>query len=349
MEKELKIKITDPETGEFVVKTKKQSEIPDLVSKATERGLVLEQMPPEKEVLESVKQKEREEKVSGLSALGTGLLAGISVESQDEIRGQIFGDEAQKKAELARKKAELEKPGAFGTGKFIGSLIPSTIAALGGQALGRPVGAAIGALTSSPAGAIPGSVVGAGLGGALGTGAIGALETLMEKPMGEKELDSDVAVAGILNAALAGFGRYVGPRVINRIAKKLTGKSTQLSVDEKFLAEQVGKLQRARSQYTLNKAKLKAGKLTSSEAMKIAKENTLLQKTIKEMNKKIQNSFLTQISTSAPSAAAQTFTGEEMTTEEQQQFEQLLLDEALRELQERKRLEREMSVRRPPM
>lgn len=185
-----------------------------------------------------------------------GLLQGVSLGTED-----IVGSDTESR----RLRQEAEHPYIYGTGKFIGSLIPGAAAAIGGAKIGAPTGAAIGGILGGPPGAVTGAAVG-GLGGAmLGAGAAGTIESYASKetpPEGKgMPSGSDIAM-GMLSGVTEGIGAKVAPlarRAWRGARDKLIGKEMVKGTTElaEISAEEISKklniYKRARSILASNK------------------------------------------------------------------------------------------------
>jgi hypothetical protein len=254
-------------------------------------------------------------------ALLEGFLTGVTLEGKEELEGLVRGEPAQRKAELQRKKVEEERPVSFGAGKFIGGLIPSGLATAAGGALG-------GALAGPP-----GAIVGAGLGGAAAAG----LESILEEPMGEKDVGYEDLLAGVIGGVVGGAGRAAAP-LVRGIVRRISGKPlSQLSANEKLLKQQLDFLKTEKAKAGMYRTQIQQGKITGKQAMEQAKKNKAIQENINkleiEIAKNLKDNFAAGIPVSGVEMIGDT---PQMTPEEMREYEKLSVQEALEKTRKKK-------------
>jgi len=244
MEKEIPVKITNSQTGESFKTTIKPSELAEQAKKYSDLGFVISEY--------------KGEEPSSIPDLGLGFLAGVSLEAQDELRGET--KEEQKFYELERKASEERSPWAFGTGKLVGSLIPSAIATqLGAKAAPAVLGSI--ATSGGPVGTAGGAITGTLLGGALGSAGATLVENIMEKPVGEKSLEAGDLGSAAVSALLGGPAGKAAGKVGKLVGEK--AKKVMLDLEERipWLLKKREQLfaQRTRIQMLKNKRAVEAG------------------------------------------------------------------------------------------
>jgi len=314
--------ITDPNTGQVVNKT--MDDTPEnrilVDTLAKNRGLTITYA-DSPEAVGAAAEETIMETETPQGALLEGFLTGVTLEGKEEIQGLLGGESAQRKAELQRKKVEEERPVSFGAGKFVGGLIPSGLATAAGGVLGGAV--------AGP----PGALAGAALGGAAAAG----LESILEEPMGEKDVGYEDLLASAIGAVGGGVGRGAAP-IIRGVVRKISSKPlSQLSANERLLKQQLDFLKTEKAKAGLYSEQIKQGKITGKQAIQQAKQNRAIQENINklevEIAKNLKDNFMAGAPVSGLEMMGDTPT---MSPEEMKEYERLSVEEALEKQRKKK-------------
>ena len=313
--------ITDPNTGQVINKTMDDTPenriLVDALAKS--RRLQITYPPAVSAGIEAEKTIAETETPQG--AMLEGFLSGLTLEGKEEITGVLGGESAQRKSELQRKKTEEESPVSFGTGKFIGGLIPSGALTAAGGVLG-------GSLAGPP-----GAIAGAALGGAAAAG----LESILEEPMGEKDVGYEDLLASVIGGVSGGVGRGAAP-IIRGIVRKISSRPlSQLSANERLLKQQLDFLKTEKAKAGLYTQQIKQGKITGKEAIQQAKQNKAIQENINQLEveiaKNLKDNFMAG---AAVSGAEMIGDAPTMSPEEMKEYERLTVEEALKKQRQKK-------------